>query len=320
MADCVFYNGNFITLSEEHPIVSPLAIIDGRILKIGSYNEVKLHLGKRTKRVNLQGKTVVPGFIDSHIHLISLGLDMQVIDLSGATSKLALINKLTIKKNTPKGNWIKGYGFDEKQVGELPQKLELDSIFPYNPVYLEEKDSLMCICNSLALKRIDRSFIEGVKTEMTPKGELTGIIRVKEESLLFKAIDIPTLDPVDNYLEESELELAIEIASNRVIKSGVTSIHDPQLPPNALRAFKNVVQEGKTPLRLYLGCDKNKDIELEAYIQEGLGTEPYPNRLKIGLVKLFADDRISKKEFKRRIKEVNRPDSNSLSMPQTLKR
>jgi len=230
---------------------------------------------------------------------------MQVIDLSGVTSKSDLLDKLTATKNTPKGNWIKGYGFEEKLVGDLPQREELDSRFPHNPVYLEEKNSTSCICNSLALKRINRSPIKGVKREITPNGELTGIIRVDEESLLYRAIDIPLLDPVDNNLRESELELAIEIASKRVIKEGITSIHDPQLPPNAIRAFKNAVRQGRTPLRFYLGCDKNKEIELETYVQEGLGTEPYPMRLKIGMVKLFADDRISKKEFKKRVKEAH---------------
>ena len=83
------------------------------------------------------------------------------------------------------------------EVDELPNREELDSMFPNNPVYLEEKHSKMCICNSLALETV---------------GE-TGITRVDEEDLLYKAVDIPTLDPVDDYLRESELELAIEIAS-----------------------------------------------------------------------------------------------------------
>jgi predicted amidohydrolase YtcJ len=170
---------------------------------------------------------------------------------------------------------------------------------------LEEKGSKMCIANSLALEKLSKTPIQGVTVMKTLSGELTGIIRVDDENLLYKAIDIPTLDPVDNYLPESELERAIEIASRKVVKAGITSIHDPQLPPNALRAFKNTIQKGKTPLRLYLGCDKNKDIGLDTYVKEGLGTEPYPFRLKIGMVKLFADDRISRKEFKKRVKEAH---------------
>jgi predicted amidohydrolase YtcJ len=303
-ADYLFINGNFITLNEEHPRASAMAVKDGRIIEIGSYEDVKIHLGKGTKSLDLVGKTVVPGFIDSHIHLISLGLDMQVLDLEGVTSKSDLLGKLSAAENTPSGNWIKGYGFEESMLEELPTRDKLDSLFPDNPVYLEEKGSKMCVANSLALRKTSEKEVEGTILEKNGSGS-TGVIRVDVESLLYKAIDVPTLDPVDNYLRESELELAIEIASKSVVKAGITSIHDPQLPPNALRAFKNAVRDGRTPLRLYLGCDKNKDIGLETYVQEGLGTEPYPLRLKMGIVKLFADDRISSTEFKKRVKEAH---------------
>ena len=306
IADVVFFNGNIITLSEEHQVTSALAVKDSIILAVGPFEDMKIHLGRNTKSIDLKGKTVVPGFIDSHIHLISLGLDMQVLDLTEVTSKLGLLEKLAKAQNTPKGNWIKGYGFEEELVDELPMKWELDSLYPDNPVYLESKNYKLCISNSLALKKLTKTQLEGVIVEKTPNDELTGIIRVKDETLLYNTIDVPTLDPVDNYLRESELELAIEIASKKVVKAGITSIHDPQLPPNALRAFKKAVREGKTPLRMYLGCDRNKEIELEDYFTEGLGSEPYRRNLKMGMVKLFADDRMSKKEFKKRVREAHR--------------
>jgi predicted amidohydrolase YtcJ len=289
-ADKIFHNGNFVTLNEDQPSASALAVKEGRILKVGNYDEVESLLGENTKVIDLAGKTVVPGFNDSHIHLISLGLDMQVIDLSGVSSKSGILAKLGERTTTPKGNWIKAYGFEENRLDELPNRAELDKMFPDNPVYLEEKNSKMCICNSLALENVDE----------------TGVIRVEEEEMLYKVVDIPTLDPVDDYLRESELELAIEIASRRVVEAGVTSIQDPQLPPNALRAFKNAVRDGRTPLRLYLGCDKNKEIGLEKYIEEGIGTESYPTRLKIGIVKLFSDDRISGPELRKRVKEAHK--------------
>ena len=288
-AELLLHNGKIITLNKEQPFVSSLAVKEGRIFKVGDYDEVKPLMGQNTKVIDLAGKTVIPGFIDSHIHLISLGLDMQVIDLSVVKSKSEILAKLEEAKGTPQGNWIKAYGFEENELDELPNREELDLLFPNNPVYMEEKHSKMCICNSLALENVDE----------------TGEIRVEEEEMLYKVVDIPTLDPVDDYLRESELELAIEIASRKIVQAGITSIQDPQLPPNALRAFKNAVRDGRTPLRLYLGCDKNKEIGLDKYIQEGIGTEPYPTRLKIGMVKLFADDRIPAPEFKKRVKEAH---------------
>lgn len=258
--------------------------------------------------IDLNGKTVIPGFIDTHIHLISLGLDMQVIDLHEITSKSALLSKLeTTTKHTPPTHWIKGYGFDETILDELPNILELDSITPENPVYLEDLNSRICIVNSLALPRVNpQNNIKDVIMERHDhSGDFTGIIRVVDENLLNRVADVPTLDPVDNTLAESELESAIEYASKKVVEAGVTSIHDPQLPPNALRAFKNAVREGRTPLRLYLGCDKNRNIELKHYINEGIGSEPFPSKLKMGMVKLFADERIPIPEFRERVKEAH---------------
>ena len=304
----VLQNGNFITLNEEEPFASALAVKDGKIFKIGTYDEIKLLQGENTKAIDLLGKTAIPGFIDSHIHLISLGLDMQVIDLRGITSKSALLSKLRkATRNTPPRNWIKGYGFEETKLDELPTRTELDPISPENPVYLEGLDSMTCIVNGLAMDKVYRERgIEGVTIETDgDTGDLTGIIRVNDEKLLHEVARVPTLDPVDADLPESELEHAIELASRKVVETGITSIHDPQLPLNALRAFKNAVRCGKTPLRLYLGCDKNREIELRHYISEGIGTEPYPTRLKMGMVKLFADKRISIPEFTERAKEAN---------------
>jgi predicted amidohydrolase YtcJ len=285
----LLHNGDFITLSEDQPFASALAVKEGRLVAVGNFDEVEPLLGEKTNVIDLAGRTAVPAFIDSHVHLISLGLGMQVIDLSGVTSKSEILAKLEKSAaDTPQGNWMKAYGFDEIEVELLPNREELDSMFPHNPVYLEERHSKMCICNSLALEDVDE----------------TGVVRVDEEELLYEAVNIPTLDPVDDHLPESELERAIEIASGKIVEAGVASVHDPQLPPSALRAFKNAVRDGRTPLRLYLGCDRNKEIEPGDYILEGIGTEPYPMKAKIGMVKLFADDRIAGPEFKRRVKEA----------------
>jgi predicted amidohydrolase YtcJ len=306
--DLVLHNGTFITLNEKEPFASSIAVKDGKIFRIGEFDVIKPYQGKNTKVLDLHGRTAIPGFIDSHIHIISLGLDMQVMDLGGVSSKSAILSKLErVTKGTPPRNWIKGYGFDEALMDELPNIRELNSISPENPVYLESLDSLMCIVNSLALDKVYMEHdIEGVTIEKNrDTGDITGVIRVDDEKLLHQVARVPTLDPVDADLPESELELAIEIASKKVLEAGITSIHDPQLPPNALRAFKNAVRDGRTPLRLYLGCDRNREIELGRYIGEGVGTKPYPIKLKMGMVKLFADDRISIQELKERAKEAN---------------
>lgn len=307
-ADLILYNGNFITLDEKNPCASAMVVIDGKISKIGNYEDVKDLIGGGTDKLNLEGKTVVPGFIDAHIHLISLGLAMQVMDLQEITSKTVFLDKIKEKvEDTPPKHWVRGFGFDEAELDELPTRLELDPISPRNPVYLEDINSKICIVNSLALKKVyNKKDLEDVKIERNRyTGKITGVIRVKDKNFLYEVARIPTLDPVDKTLEESELEIAIEKACQKVIEVGITSIHDIQMPPNGLRAYKKAVCDDKIPLRLYLGCDRNKNIEIQDYIDEGLGTEPIPNRVRIGLVKLFADGRMPIPEFNRRAREAH---------------
>ena len=308
-ANLVLFNGNFITLDERRPRASALAVVDGKILGIGDYDDVKNLIGKDTVRLDLRGRTVVPGFTDAHVHLISLGLAMQVMDLTAVTSKSALLERVGDRvEDTHPGHWIRGHGFEESKLGELPTRSELDPISPENPVYLEDVDSKICALNSLALRKVygEEGDVEGVKIERDVNtGEMTGVIRAEDQDSLHRVVRMPTIDPVDEDLEVSELEKAIEIACPKVMETGVTSAHDLQLPPNGLRAYKRALREDKMPLRLYLGFDRGRDIELKEYLDIGLGVESHPNTLKTGMVKLFADGRMSNGEFKRRVREAH---------------
>ena len=307
-ADLILYKGNFITLDKLTQNVQAVAVADRKIIAIGDYNKIKLLIGKNTKKMDLKNKTVVPGFIDSHIHLISLGLAMQVLDLQNTVSKSKLLSKLIeIVQETPPRHWVKGYGFNEAALKELPTRWELDKISPNNPIYLEDIESKICIMNSLALDKIFLAReLDGVIIERDGStGNLTGIIRVRNQNLLYEIAKIPTLDPVDETLEESEFEGAIYSACPKLLEVGITSIHELQLPPSGIRAIKKVVHDGKISIRFFLGCDRNKDITFDKYVEEGLGTEPYEHQVKIGMVKLFADGRMPIPEFKKRVREAH---------------
>jgi predicted amidohydrolase YtcJ len=306
-AELVLSNGNFITLDDNSPRASAMAVKNGRILRIGDFKDVKGLIGKNTVMLDLKGKTVVPGFIDAHIHLISLGLAMQVLDLRAISSKSDMLERVKLKADlSGPGSWIRGYGFDDS-ILELPTKLELDKVSPENPVYLEAVNHTTCILNSLAFLKVGaKDDSAGVKMDRYRiTGEVNGVIRVDNRKLLIDVVRIPTIEPLDENLEEAELVEAIMIAYPKIVEQGITSIHDVQMPPNGLKAYNKVVKSGEMPLRVYAGCDRNKEIDLEKYINEGLGSEPHPERLKIGLVKLFADGRMTLEEFSRRAKEAH---------------
>ena len=245
-ADLVLLNGKFITLDERRPRASALAVKDEKILGIGDYIDVKNMIGKDTVKLDLRGKTVVPGFTDAHVHLISLGLAMQVMDLREVASKSDLLDRVRDRvEDTPPRHWIRGYGFEESKLSGMPTLSELDLISPKNPVYLEDIDSKLCVLNSLALEKVyEGKDVEGVKIERNEcTREMTGVIRAEDWDSLSQVVRMPTIDPVDESLDVSELERAIETACLKVIEAGITSAHDLQLPPNGLRAYKRAIQE-----------------------------------------------------------------------------
>jgi predicted amidohydrolase YtcJ len=233
---------------------------------------------------------------------------MLVMDLRGVTSKSGLLDKVRVRvEDTHPRHWIRGYGFEESKLSGMPTLSELDLISPENPVYLEDIDSKLCVLNSLALEKVyEGKDVEGVKIERNEyTREMTGLIRAEDWDSLSQVVRMPTIDPVDESLDVSELEWAIEIACLKLMEAGITSAHDLQVPPNGLRAYKRVIQKGKMPLRLYIGFDRGRDIELKEYLDLKLGVESRPSRMRTGLVKIFADGRVSDREFKSRVREAH---------------
>ncbi|GAA4707477.1 hypothetical protein GCM10023228_10130 [Brevibacillus fulvus] len=126
----IFRNGFFHTLNPAKPLVESVVVQDGKIVDLGSEDDMLLQWGRNdVKVINLEGKFVTPGLIDSHLHLSGLAMSFLSVDLSQATSKEELL--LTVKKKaaqTAEGVWIQGRGWDENRFCDhlLPTIAELD--------------------------------------------------------------------------------------------------------------------------------------------------------------------------------------------------
>jgi predicted amidohydrolase YtcJ len=159
--DVVYHNGKIVTVDEAGSTVSGVAVRDGKILKVGSAEEMKKLAGPSTRMVDLGGKTVVPGLIDAHCHpMETIYLKEDWVDCrypKTKSVKQALENIAAWAKKTPKGEWIyvacvsaSENKFVEKR---MPTKAELDVVAPNNPVLLAN-GAHQCIANSLALQRV----------------------------------------------------------------------------------------------------------------------------------------------------------------------
>jgi len=279
-ADLVLINGTVVTMNQSKPYAQALAVAKGKITVVGTDSEVKRSVGSRTRIVDLKGKTVVPGFIDSHAHLISLGHPFPWLDLRYVSSIGEIQRRLKAKvQEIGKGKWILGRGWDQDRLEEkrYPNRWDLDKASPDNPVFLNRVCGHVAVANSKALQiaKIDKekaaSLEEFIDTD--PKnGEPTGLVREKAVDLLSNQLE----------LSEGNLLKACQKACSEAAKAGLTSVTCITYEPEEICALQKLRKQGKLPLRVYvivpIEClDNFKDEQLN---------DPF---LKLRCVKIFTD-------------------------------
>ncbi|KAM5551683.1 hypothetical protein ABKV19_026502 [Rosa sericea] len=222
-ADLVVKNAKIYTIDESLPLADSMAVRNGRILRIGSYSSIQDMVGYGTKELDLKGKIVVPGFIDSHVHLIFGGLQMMRVELHGINSKDEFVKRIKeAVRNAKQGSWILGGGWnDDLWGGELPLASWIDDITPYNPVFLSRMDGHMSLANSVALKLggITKSSVDpnGGTIMKTTSGEPTGL-------LIDSAME--RILPLIPEVSVEERREALRKASNHALMRGVTTVVD----------------------------------------------------------------------------------------------
>jgi predicted amidohydrolase YtcJ len=271
-ADLIVLNANIYTVSSGH--AQALAVRDGKILAVGSTAEIRKLAGPRTQIEDLGGKTVLPGFIDAHMHLVSVGLRESgyYLDLSQARSleeTLALVRARV--QHTEKDQWVLGRGWDESRWPEhrYITKADLDRIAPEHPVVLVRVCGHILCANSVALKKIS----------VTPRAgefdEPSGLLR-EETAWAF----LQQLQPSDDQIREA-IVAGVKLAH----KLGVTAIHDIAKPAH-IRAYMALHQAHQLKLRVRLNIEVHY---LDQLIALGLRTGFGDEFLKLGAIKFFAD-------------------------------
>ena len=179
--DVVYHSGQVVTVNENDDIVSAIAIKNGRIADLGSDDSVLKLAGPRTLRVNLEGKTVLPGFYDSHVHLRS-GQGPGVQDWTGVRTREGLLDALREHaSHLEEGEWVHGVLRNEDwPEDKLPNRWDIDEMVPRHPVVLT-RGAHMMVVNSMGLAKaeITRSTAEprGGTIVRDEKGELTGWLK-----------------------------------------------------------------------------------------------------------------------------------------------
>ena len=307
-ADVVLFNGNVITVDDKKPRAQGVAVKGGRILWVGTNEEVRQAIGRGTQGRDLKGMTVIPGFIESHNHTLMFGLGLDSIDLTKVESVEEIIALVRERASRQKeGTWITGVGYNQNELKEKrhPSRQDLDRAAPKHMVSLRHTSAHGYAVNSLALAKAgitkDRPDPEGGKIGRdVTTGELTG--------LLFES---PAMKMIDDIVPKPELEdliSALGKASQRFLSEGITSAMDASVGGNdiplQIAAYQEAVDRGVLKVRHNLAiwseavfdyCRFEESLKearrrlLGLGIRTGLGDD----KLRIGPFKIIVDGAFS---------------------------
>lgn len=280
----ILKNGNIFTCNPIQPFAEAIGIRGNRIVSVGNLEEVKSSFSSKVREIDLVGKTVLPGLIDSHAHFTEFCLSSERVNLKNVSSVEAALEKVKSKlKNHPENSWLTGGGWNPNFMG-LPTKESLDSVSTEIPIALESNDYHTLWCNSKALE------LGGITKEATlanPKeiplnenGEILGVIYEKSRQPLIEKFYQPKLK---NYRK------ALKEGFQKYHKFGITSIHACE-GQDELDIYNEMKSKGELGIRIFKLIQFS---ELEQTKEQGISFLDGDDFLRIGHVKFFLDGALS---------------------------
>jgi len=274
----LLYHARIYTLDQSKPVASAIAIDHDGIAAVGG--DELLAEFDRAEKQNMDGRVILPGLTDAHLHLQHYALSLEKIDCETDTLEECLRRVADQVQKAKPGEWILGHGWNQNVWGGWPSAIELDQIAPNHPVYLTAKSLHAAWANNAAMRlaNITASTPDPKDGQIQHdlKGETTGILFENAMQLVGDIVPAPTI---------KELAHAMEKAQSILWKMGLTGVHDFDRR-DCFMALQKLHADGKLKLRV----TKNIPVELlnQAY-ELGLRTGFGDDWLRIGSVKVFMD-------------------------------
>jgi hypothetical protein len=269
-ADLVLTDAAVHTLAPDDPVHEAVAVRDGRIVRVGSAYDLDMLVGAATTRIDLEGRVVLPGFVDAHTHLEIVGRYEVHADLSGANSRAAALDRLAARASEiAADDWLLGYGYDESEWGETDPlgAADLAGLDHPGPVAAFREDLHLATVDETALARIE---------EDLPPGESDDGVLVEGGATALRRHLRP---------DRAETRRLLEAGQRRAVSSGVTGVHDLVRRSAAPRVYRDMAREGELDLRVQLYYWRD---HLDAVEEVGLATGG-EGRVRFGGIKTFSD-------------------------------
>ncbi len=282
-ADMVIVHGHVWTVDPQRPRAEALAIRGGRIAAVGSDSEIAKWIGPSTKKIDAQGKSVLPGFIDAHVHFSTGGGEISSVHLRDANTPQEFARRVGEQvKKLPKGEWMLGGTWDHELWGgtPLPSHDWVDSLTPDNPVFVTRYDGHMAMANALALRLAgvtrDTKDPPGGTIVRDKDGYPTGLLKDAAMDLVYRVIPAPS---------EEQLLRMIHAGMEEARRFGVTSIHDISSTAD-VRSYQTLAARGQLTLRIYCITPLPQwEAPAQTGIRAGFGND----WIHMGALKGFAD-------------------------------
>jgi len=292
-ADLVVFNGNIYTVNDQVPKAEALAVVNGRIAYVGNNLNAEQWVADTTTIIDLDGKTLIPGFIEAHAHLMGIGMSRLNLDLTDTRSFDEIVAMVEEKaKGAIPGEWILGRGWHqdkwedlpEKMIGGFPSHEKLSEVSPDNPVLLRHASGHASIANALAMKmaRVEKTSPDpdGGTIFKDISGFPTGVLNETAQRLVSQVI------PEDS--DDRRIE-ALHLAIEECLQNGITSFHDAGAGQRTIDLYQSFLTNDMLGIRLYVMLNGgDEDLLNNWYVtgpQIGLGD----NFLTIRSIKLYAD-------------------------------
>jgi predicted amidohydrolase YtcJ len=284
-AGMLLINGTIYTFDSNNTVAQAIAIRDNKIVALGTSEDL-IRTYKSKNVIDLQDKSVFPGFIDGHAHILGEGGRLQTLDIVGTTSpdQIAGMVQERIKKFKP-GQWIIGRGWDQNnwEAKEFPTHDILDKVAPENPVLLRRVDGHSVWLNSKAMQLAniarETKDPEGGKIIRDRNGVPSGILVDNGINLIDKVLPPLTTD---------EIEQRLKLAMEECARLGLTEVHDMGVDLETIGIYKKLIDRGECPIRIYAAIDGPGET-WNYYLKNGKEVGYGDGMLTIRAIKLYID-------------------------------
>ncbi len=287
-ADLLFHGGPIHTADPAQPTVEALLVRDGRVLLAGSLAEAEAGCGPATRRIDLAGRALLPGFADGHAHLMGIGAAAERVDLMGTTSYAEVVERARAAAAAlPEGAWLQGRGWDQNDWADtaFPHHGPLSAALPDRPAVLTRVDGHALLANAAAMAAAG----VGPETPDPPGGRIlrdasgapTGVFVDAAEALVRRAV--PPEGP-------EALRRHARLAAAELHRHGITAIHDAGIGAAGLAALEELARAGEFRLRYHGMLDGSDAPLLADWFARGPSADLTGDGvLAVRAVKLYAD-------------------------------